>query len=526
MMERRSNSRSGNSIMEQHPRIPPIPSDVPEVLVKHLHDLEQKNQTLQQENELLKMPPHNIAVICDPAYDGNGNGHTTVMVKTLDGKAFVCGMPFFGVENLDVGQTVSLNQAGAIVNLGGRLRGYEIGKITQIQPETHEVMLASREGTGDRETILLLAEWLRGNPDVKIGARVIYDPSVRIASMVLEDTDSRSLSILDEIPLDLTWDHLILDPKTKTDLLDLWDDILHASETSSNLRFMATVTGPPGTGKTFFAQVLAAELSRKYGPDRIAWKFIQAAEVVGSLLGSSEAAIRAIWAEVRANSQKGLLTVMVWDEIESCFPRRGQHDNLWPSSLVNTMLSEMSGIQQAGNVCFLACTNRADLLDDALMRPGRLGAHVLHFGRPDWSATQALFDLYLQQAEADLSESPEQLSERAAAYIWAPRNETERPIATVKFRDGSSEIVPRSALISGDLVRAAVMDIAGRAVRRRTRHGGDPVLHYEDLCQGIDQIYEGTQLTRHNIGSYLSDWSLEKCSNVVDVVTGAARGKS
>ena len=473
-------------------------------------------QILQAENQRLKTPPLQLGVIWEPTFR-NGSGPPLTLVKTLaGGKPIACSAPLALRDELLAGSQVTLTQEGAILDVGQPHQGYQVGRIAQYCAERDEIRIANALGQ-DEETILLLADELRGHPDVKAGARVRYDPDLRLATHVEHVHENRAQSILDQLPAYLTWDHLVVSSEVKEDILDLWDEVLAAVADGEPLRVLMTVAGPPGVGKTWFAKTLAVELSRQLSSEELAWLFVRGTEPVTSLLGQSEANIRRYFAQVRENAAEGKLTVMVWDEIDATLPRRGSHSHLWPDTIVNTMLSELDGLEELRGVVLLALTNRPDLIDEALMRPNRLGGRVLNMTRPDWPATQQLFQIYLAMASSETESTFEEMADRAATYIWAPVHIQEHPIATVNFVDGTREAIPRTALISGDLVRGAV-ETADRFARRRRRQGGLDAITFEDVCAGIDQIYEGMPLAVHNLAGYLSHWSLQKCAGVESVI--------
>jgi hypothetical protein len=469
-------------------------------------------QTLYAENQRLGTPPLQLGVIWDPAF-GNGSGPPLALVKTLPaGRPMVCRAPLALRDRLLAGSQVTLTQEGAILDVGQSHQGYQVGRITRYCADTCEVMVANAIGQ-DEETILLLADELRGHPVMRAGTRVRYDPDLRLVTHIEHDQENRAQTILDQLPAYLTWDHLIVSSSVREDILDVWDEILAAEAEGEPLRVLMTVAGPPGVGKTWFAKTLAVELSRRLSPEGLAWLFVKGTEPVTSLLGQSEANIRRYFAQVRENAAEGKLTFLVWDEIDATVPRRGTHSHLWPDTIVNTMLSELDGLEELRGVVLLALSNRPDLIDEALMRPNRLGGRVMHMTRPDWPATQQLFQVYLDLASSDTQSPVEELAEGAATYIWAPARIEEHPIAIVNFVDGTREAIPRTALISGDLVRGAV-ETANRSARRRQRQGGLGAITFDDVCAGIEQVYEGILLAPHNLAGYLSHWSLQKCARV------------
>ncbi|MEN8113985.1 MAG: ATP-binding protein [Actinomycetota bacterium] len=139
--------------------------------------------------------------------------------------------------------------------------------------------------------------------------------------------------------------------------------------------------GPPGTGKTYVIRALAHESGAAFFP-------IKGAELLDKWVGESERAVREVFARARAVAP----AILFFDEIDALAPVRGNSMNSVTDSVVAALLTEMDGVSDRGDVFVIGATNRRDLVDPALLRPGRLGVH-LHLGLPAPEARRAFFEI-------------------------------------------------------------------------------------------------------------------------------------
>ncbi len=139
--------------------------------------------------------------------------------------------------------------------------------------------------------------------------------------------------------------------------------------------------GPPGTGKTYVIRALAHESGAAFFP-------IKGAELLDKWVGESERAVREVFARARAVAP----AILFFDEIDALAPIRGNSTNSVTDSVVAALLTEMDGVSDRGDVFVIGATNRRDLIDPALLRPGRLEVH-LHLGLPAPEARRAFFEI-------------------------------------------------------------------------------------------------------------------------------------
>ena len=139
--------------------------------------------------------------------------------------------------------------------------------------------------------------------------------------------------------------------------------------------------GPPGTGKTFVVRALAHEAGSAFFP-------VKGAELLDKYVGESERAVRELFSRARAAAP----AIIFFDEIDALAPVRGRSTTTVTDSVVAALLTEMDGITERGNVAVIGATNRADLIDPALLRAGRFETQI-EIGLPDAAARRALIDL-------------------------------------------------------------------------------------------------------------------------------------
>jgi transitional endoplasmic reticulum ATPase len=139
--------------------------------------------------------------------------------------------------------------------------------------------------------------------------------------------------------------------------------------------------GLPGTGKTFVVRALANESGA-------AFFTVKGAELLDKWVGESERAVREVFARARAVAP----AILFFDEIDALAPVRGNSSNSVTDSVVAALLTEMDGVSDRGDVFVIGATNRKDLVDSALLRPGRLEVH-LRLGLPGTEARRAFFEI-------------------------------------------------------------------------------------------------------------------------------------
>jgi transitional endoplasmic reticulum ATPase len=145
------------------------------------------------------------------------------------------------------------------------------------------------------------------------------------------------------------------------------------------------LTGPPGTGKTLLAKAIATESEANFIS-------IKGPELVSKWVGESEKAIREIFKKAKQVAP----TVIFFDEFDSIAGSRGGESNSVNDKIVNQLLTELDGVEELTGVSIIAATNRADLIDEALKRPGRLDS-IVEIGLPDLKTREAIFKIHLKK---------------------------------------------------------------------------------------------------------------------------------
>lgn len=202
--------------------------------------------------------------------------------------------------------------------------------------------------------------------------------------------------VLIEVP-DVTWDNIGgLEPIKK----ELQEAVEWPIRYPQIFRHLQTKTpkgillfGPPGTGKTLMAKAVAHESECNFIS-------IKGPEIISKWVGESEKGIR----EVFRKARQAAPSIIFFDEIDALVPKRGSYSDAThvTESVVSQILTEMDGMEELKNVTIIAATNRPDMLDDALLRPGRLERHV-HVPPPDKEGRKKIFEVYLKDAETILT---------------------------------------------------------------------------------------------------------------------------
>jgi transitional endoplasmic reticulum ATPase len=165
--------------------------------------------------------------------------------------------------------------------------------------------------------------------------------------------------------------------------------------------------GPPGTGKTLLAKAVATESESNF-------ILVKGPEMLSKWIGESEKAVRKIFKKARQTSP----TVIFFDEIDSIAPKRGGSDNHAIERVVNQLLTEIDGLEDLHNVVIIAATNRPDIMDTALLRPGRFDRIILA-GAPDKEAREMIFGVHSKKMPLAEDVVLADLSEKTEGYVGA-----------------------------------------------------------------------------------------------------------
>jgi proteasome-associated ATPase len=270
--------------------------------------------------------------------------------------------------------------------------------------------------------------------------------------------------------------------------------------------------GAPGTGKTLIARALANWLASLSKAGRSRFINVKPAGLHSMWYGQTEANYREVFRVAReaGASEPEIPVVMFFDEVDSIAGTRGRSVHQIDDRVANSVMAELNGLEDRGNILVVTATNRLDTLDAALTRPGRLGDLMLRIPRPGRRSARQIFEKHLPVdiPYAANGHSPERARndaiDTAVSMIFSPNGDAE--LAEIMFRDGKKRAVRASDLINGAEIASIAQSATERACARETR-GGESGVQTADLVGAVSDFLANAAraLTPHNCRNYIDD---------------------
>ena len=357
-----------------------------------LEEAREQLGVLREEVEKLTSPPNNFGTVLQINPDG------TVDVLTGSRKLRVAAQPSVEVKKLKVGQEVLLNEAFNVIDVrhfepaGDVLRVRETmddGRVLVIAHADEEKVLKRSEATAD--------VYLRAGDYVRVDSKT---------GLILEKMERPEIQelVLEEVP-DVTYSQVgglvdqIEQIRDTVELPYLHRDLFKEYELEPPKGIL--LYGPPGCGKTLIAKAVANSLAKKVSertgnPDaRSYFLNIKGPELLNKWVGETERQIRLIFQRAKEKSDEGVPIIVFFDEMDSLFRTRGTGiSSDVESTIVPQLLSELDGVESLKNVVVIGASNREDLIDPAILRPGRLDVKI-KINRPGSEAAREIFRIYI-----------------------------------------------------------------------------------------------------------------------------------
>lgn len=396
----------------------------------------------------------------------------------VGGADYYCNVdPRIRIAKLKKGTRVLVNEAYVIV---GDLGFETAGPITKIAEVLGEDRLRVGGEHGLQSHILQRAAGL-AKTALKTGDEVRVDTSYRVALELLSRPEARE-HFLDTVP-ELPWEKVGGQDAALQAIKDAIELPLMHAELFAKFQHATPkgflLHGPPGCGKTLIGKATAYNLTRKLrektGSEmKEYFMHVKGPEILNMWVGESERIVREIFSTARQKRREGFLPFLFIDEAESILGTRraSRYSNIL-STLVPMFCSEMDGIDSLGDVVIILASNRADLIDPAILRPGRIDRKI-KVNRPNREGAREIYRIYLGDnvpydrsiagEGEDTAEAIGALIDRVLETQFARRDENK--FLEVTLRSGRKEILYRSDLLSGAIIASIVERAKARAIKR------------------------------------------------------------
>jgi proteasome-associated ATPase len=471
-----------------------------ERLVATLRDARDQLVGLKEELDRLATPPNTYAVFMNHAEDELAD------VIVAGRKMRVAISPQITTADLRHGQQVLLSESMVVIGISAYESVGEIVSLSEVLPDGDRVLVL---GQSDAEQVAWIAEPLRdlalrpGDSlllDAKSGYVLERIPKSEVESLVLEEVPDMDYTRIGGLGSQI---------EAIRDAVEL--PFLHAEAFAEHKLTPPKgilLYGPPGCGKTLIAKAVAHSLAVKVGEQtgREARSFflnIKGPELLNKYVGETERHLRLIFQRAREKASDGMPVIVFFDEMDSLFRTRGSGvSSDVETTIVPQLLSEIDGVERLDNVLVIGASNREDMIDPAILRPGRLDVKI-KIERPDAEAAREVFAIYLTP---DLPLHPDDLAiyggnrdacthamiQRTVEHMYDESSENE--FLEVTYAGGDKETLYFKDFNSGAMIGNIVSRAKKMAIKEWIRTGVKGIGMNHMLAACIDEFHENEDL--------------------------------
>ncbi|WP_433355147.1 proteasome ATPase [Microtetraspora malaysiensis] len=471
-----------------------------ERLVSTLKEARDQIVALKEEVDRLAQPPSGFGVFLETREDG------TIEVFTGGRKLRVNVSPAVNVDSLRRGQEVMLNEA---LNVVEALGFEDVGEIVMLKELLEDGERALVISHADEERVVKLADSLKDQP-VRAGDSLLLEPRSNYVYERIPKSEVEEL-VLEEVP-DISYEEIgglsrqIEQIRDAIELPYLYADLFREHKLRPPKGVL--LYGPPGCGKTLIAKAvansLAKQVAEKTGQSGKSFFLnIKGPELLNKYVGETERHIRLVFQRAREKASEGTPVIVFFDEMDSIFRTRGSGvSSDVENTIVPQLLSEIDGVEGLENVIVIGASNREDMIDPAILRPGRLDVKI-KIERPDAEAARDIFSKYLI---SDLPLHPDDLTEhgdsrestiaemiqRVVERMYTESEENR--FLEVTYANGDKEVLYFKDFNSGAMIQNIVDRAKKMAIKEflDTKQKGLRIAHLLAAC--VDEFSENEDL--------------------------------
>jgi proteasome-associated ATPase len=471
-----------------------------ERLVATLKEAREQIVALKEEVDRLAQPPSGYGVFLAHHEDG------TVDIFTGGRKLRVNVSPGVAIDELRRGQEVMLNEAlNVVAALDFETQG-EVVMLKEVFADGERALVIAH---ADEERVVKLAEPLRGVP-LRAGDSLMLDTRSGYAYEKIHKAEVEEL-VLEEVP-DISYQEIgglgaqIEQIRDAVELPYLHADLFREHQLRPPKGVL--LYGPPGCGKTLIAKAVANSLAKKVAEQTGAegksfFLNIKGPELLNKYVGETERHIRLVFQRAREKASAGTPVIVFFDEMDSIFRTRGSGvSSDVENTIVPQLLSEIDGVEGLENVIVIGASNREDMIDPAILRPGRLDVKI-KIERPDAEAARDIFSKYIRD---DLPLHPDDLKEHGSSadatveamiqrVVERMYSETEENrFLEVTYANGDKEVLYFKDFNSGAMIQNIVDRAKKMAIKEFLDSGqkGLRISHLLAAC--VDEFSENEDL--------------------------------
>lgn len=505
-------------------------------LTSTLQEAKEKLEHLKEKVEQLSAPPNNYGVFLGTNDDG------TIDID-LGGKRWkVKSDPDINVEQLKKGQEVIVNGVLNVVGVREFDQRGEVVKVKEVLDESRTIVSLR----ADEERVVEISEPLKAEA-LKLGDNVLLNQGTGMIMEKLPKTEVEDL-LLEAVP-DIRYSDIGgLDEQIEAIRDAIETPYLYPDEYKE---FALTppkgilLYGPPGCGKTLIAKAVANSLATRVrqltGRDDIKGYFIniKGPELLNKYVGETERKIREVFQKASEKSKEGVPVIIFFDEMDSLFRSRGMGiSSDMESTLVPQFLAEIDGVESLRDVVVIGASNRQDLLDPAVLRPGRLDIKI-KIDRPTSEGAKDIFAKYftsdlpiatseLERYDNDSGKTVQHLINQAIDEMYATTEENK--FIEVTYARGERDILYFKDFVSGAMIENIVSRAKKMAIKRLIGSDGkEKGMTFENLKDAIHEEYKENEdlpnTTNPDDWAKISGRKGEKIVNIRALVNESERNK-